>query len=145
MDIKIGRKKYKVKAVSQFKGKTYIAQIDYEKKTITVAKRGGISGRLLPIAVMMQALYHEIVHGILHDMKHSLNDDEKFVDAFAKRLLSIQTGFEMEDRRIKNGFDMVPQRVKGLRELRKKVPRSARVKKAQAGKHRADSLRRGTA
>jgi hypothetical protein len=33
--------------------------------------------------------WHETVHAILHDMGHRLRDDEKFVDAFAKRLTQI--------------------------------------------------------
>lgn len=33
-----------------------------------------------------ETFWHEITHGILHDMKHKQRDDEKFVIGFSQRL-----------------------------------------------------------
>ena len=124
---------YDLKVVMQFKGKPYVGQVDYKKKLITVALRGGISGRVLTSVEVLQAYYHEIVHAVLHNMKHPLNADEKFVDAFAQRLRWYAKGTweeMMKDK--KDATDLVAQRFKRLRELRKEVPRSKSSKKAQA-------------
>ena len=84
--IKIGRTKYKLQRIDAFKGRAITGQINYEDKTITIARRGGITGWKIPKTNQDQVLWHEVVHGILHDMKHPLNKNEKFVDGFAKRL-----------------------------------------------------------
>lgn len=83
--IKIGRTKYKLQRIDVFKG-AITGEINYEEKTITIARRGGISGWKLSKTEQDQCLWHEVVHGILQDMKHPLNNNEKFVDGFAKRL-----------------------------------------------------------
>ncbi len=33
-----------------------------------------------------KTFWHEVMHGVLHDMGHPLRDDEKFVEGVAKRL-----------------------------------------------------------
>lgn len=130
---KTNRMVYKVVPVKQFKGKPYIGQIDYSKKTITLAMFGGISGRALTSVEVLQAYYHEIVHAVLHDMKHPLNNNEKFVDAFAQRLRWYAKGVGEEmTKDKKDAADLVAQRFKGLRKLRKEVPRSKSAKKVQA-------------
>ena len=82
--IKIGRTKYKLQRIDAFK-RAIRGQIHYEDKTITIARRGR-SGLKISKTEQDQVLWHEVVHGILHDMKHPLNKNEKFVDGFAKRL-----------------------------------------------------------
>lgn len=129
---KTSRMAFEVKTVKQFKGKTYIGQVDYKKKLITVALYGGITGKKLTRCEVLQSYYHEVVHFILHDMKHPLNDDEKFVDDFAKRMrwwLVTETNKKAKE---KDEANLVTQRPERLRKLRKKVPRSAGAKKIQA-------------
>jgi len=129
---KTSRMAFEVKTVKQFKGKPYIGQIDYSKKTITIALFGGITGERLTLTEMRQAYLHEVVHAVLHDMKHPLNNDEKFVDDFAKRLRWLADAKNNRKAKEKNAANLVTQRPEGLRKLRKKVPRSAGAKKVQA-------------
>ena len=49
----------------------------------THSTRRGIRYRKEEIA---NTFWHELTHAILHDMKHKLETDEKFVTAFADRL-----------------------------------------------------------
>jgi hypothetical protein len=65
-------------------------------------------------------------------MKHPLNNDEKFVDDFAKRLRWKADAENNRKAKEKNAANLVTQRPEGLRKLRKKVPRSAGAKKVQA-------------
>ena len=133
--VKIGRTTYTVTSIKQFKGKPYIGQIDYKKKTIKLALYGGITGEALTSAEMIQAYTHEFVHAILHDMKHPVNKDEKFVDNFAKRIRLMQVkvvSAPNQNARSKNAANLVTHRLEGLRKLRKKVPRGAGSKKIQA-------------
>lgn len=123
---------YELLLVKQFKGKTYIGQIDYKKKLITVALYGGVTGKKLTATEVLQAYYHEVVHSVLHDMKHPLNDDEKFVDNFAKRIRWWSVAEAYKKAKEKNADNLVAQRTQGLRELRKEVPRSKSAKKVQA-------------
>ena len=133
---KIGRTVYAIKTVKQFKGKTYTGEIDYKAKTITLALFGGISNRRLSFTEIKQTYYHEVVHAILHDMKHPLNTNEKFVDGFAKRLVGRQDWIAKQNKKGKKDADaLVSQFVERLRELREKVPRSKSAKKVQARQH----------
>lgn len=128
----VKRMDFEIKTVKQFKGKPYVGQVDYKKKLITVALYGGITGKKLTRCEVLQAYYHEVVHFILHDMKHPLNDDEKFVDDFAKRVRWWTITAINRDTKEKNEANLVAQRSERLRKLRKKVPRSAGAKKVQA-------------
>jgi hypothetical protein len=130
---KTRRMAFEVKTVKQFKGKTYIGQVDYKKKLITVALYGGITGEKLTRYEVLQAYYHEVVHFILHDMKHPLNNNEKFVDDFAKRMRWWAVAADKQNAKDKKDADnLVTQRPEGLRKLRKEVPRSKSAKKVQA-------------
>lgn len=126
------RMDYDLKVVLQFKGKPYVGQVDYKKKLITIALRGGITGRQLTLTEIWQTYYHEVVHAVLHDMKHPLNNNEKFVDDFAKRLRWRGELIENQKAKANHAANLVTQRPEGLRELRKKVSRSKSSKKAQA-------------
>ena len=128
----VKRMDFEVKTVKQFKGTPYVGQIDYKKKLITVALYGGVTGKKLTATEVLQAYYHEVVHSILHDMKHPLNDDEKFVDNFAKRIRWWSVAEAYKKAKEKNADNLVTQRPEGLRKLRKEVPRSKSAKKVQA-------------
>ena len=62
-----------------------LGNVDYDKKVISVAMRDGLGNELEPEEVR-DTFWHEMTHAILHDMKHKLETDEKFVTAFADRL-----------------------------------------------------------
>lgn len=132
MATKTKRMAYETVFVKQFKGKPYTGQINYSKKTITLALSGGISGRTLSFSEIAQSYFHEIVHAALHDMKHPLNADEKFVDGFAQRLRWYGVEMGKEKAGSKNADNLVTQRLERLRKLRKEVPRSKSAKKVQA-------------
>lgn len=126
MVIQIGRTQYAVKSTTEFKNSVRIGHIDYNRKTITVARRVGFSNRRLNEVELKQVLFHEVVHGILHDMRHPLDGDEKFVDALAKRLRLLKW-FNPDNPLEQHEINLVPQRTKRLRKLRKKVSRSSRT------------------
>lgn len=138
--VQVGRSKYAVNFIHSFKGKTHVGYIDYKQKTITVAYHGGVSGRALSSAELKECVLHELVHGILHDMKHPLQQNEKFVAAFAKRWARVKFSPRQKTGK-SHANSLVAQRAERLRKLRAKVPRGSRAKKAQAGKHRANTLR----
>jgi hypothetical protein len=136
MTIRIGKTKYRVDFVEAFWDKPVIATIDYDKRTITLAHIGGITGRKLSQEEQRTAFWHEVVHGILKDMGSKLESNEAFVENIASRLTQIIRQVHPHE------GNLVTQFTKGLRELRKEIPRSPRTKKAQAGKDRANPVRR---
>jgi len=86
---KIGTTRYKVVEVESMKtprGRSLMGQINYEKKTITVATHNASTKRKYDKGEIGNSFLHEMVHAILHDMGHKLNDDEGFVTNFADRL-----------------------------------------------------------
>jgi hypothetical protein len=126
MVIQIGRTVYEVKSTKDFKNSVRIGRIDYNHKTITVARRVGFSKRRLNVVERKQILFHEVVHGILHDMRHPLDSNEKFVDEFAKRLRLLKWS-NSDNSLEQHEINLVPQRTERLRKLRKKIPRSSRT------------------
>lgn len=86
----INKTTYKVKRIHSFKnGK--VGEIHYKKKQITLAKH--VVSALLTCRVsnreQWETFWHEVLHGILHDMKrHDLNN-EAFVRAFCRRLYTV--------------------------------------------------------
>jgi hypothetical protein len=81
--IRVGAKRYEV--VRKYATKSELGHIQYEDPTIFVATRdrGGIR---LSVEDQHETFWHELTHGILHDMNHPLRDNERFVKAFSKRL-----------------------------------------------------------
>ena len=115
MQLKIGKKKYEVYPVGKFEGKATVGQIDYDNKEIYIALRCGVTNRKRTDVEKQSTFWHEVVHGALEEMDHPLYRNERFVTAFAKRLTQVI-------RQVDNERSLVPQRVKGLRKLRKEVP-----------------------
>lgn len=83
--VKIGRHRYAVHTVARLK-RGRMGAINYEDKKITLAAKSSLSGKSFRREDMSETFWHEIVHGILHDMKHPLWDNEPFVEAFSTRL-----------------------------------------------------------
>jgi hypothetical protein len=81
--IKVGATKYAV--VRKYKRLKNIGEVDYKERVISVATRDA-RGANLAVSEQFEVFWHEVIHGILHDMNHKLRDDERFVVAFARRL-----------------------------------------------------------
>ena len=133
--IKIGKTGYKIEVIEAFWNKAVVAQIDYHTKTVTLARRGGISRKPRSKTDIEQSFWHEAVHGILKDMRNPLESNEAFVDGIAIRLMKLIKQV------YPNESNLVTQRVKRLRELRPEVLRSNRVKETQVSRNRTNTLR----
>lgn len=95
--VRIGKLRYKVhklKALPKHHG-VGSGYIDYVARSVSVAthsKNGAIRYTKKQVDL---AFWHEIVHGILNDMRqHRLNGNERFVEGFAERLSDIVSQFE---------------------------------------------------
>ncbi len=115
--LKIGKTNYKINVVEAFYNEVIVAEIDYHTKTITVAKKGGITRTPLTQTEIEESFWHEVVHGILKDMGHNLESNEEFVDGVAVRLYKIIKQVHP------NARNLVAKRTKGIRTVRKKVSR----------------------
>jgi hypothetical protein len=62
--------------------------VNYEDRTIKLADASNTTGRPFKQREVEDTFWHEVVHAILHDMKHTLRDNERFVIEFTKRLTS---------------------------------------------------------
>lgn len=94
---KLGGKRYKVVEVDSMKtprGRSLMGQIDYEKRTVTVATHNASTGRKYGKDEIGNSFLHEMVHGILNDMGHKLQSDEGFVTNFADRLQEALESFK---------------------------------------------------
>jgi len=80
---KIGKKSYVV--VQRQKSFVYgcaLGTFSPDKQAIHIAARQ--PKKELPVT-----FWHEVTHAILHHMKHELWEDDRFVEAFAKRLANV--------------------------------------------------------
>jgi hypothetical protein len=136
--VKIGKANYEVQTVEAFWNKVIVAQIDYNNKTITLAKRGGVSHQPRTKQQIEHAFWHEAVHGILKDMQSPLERNERFVDGLAARLMKLIKQVHP------NESNVVLQRFKRIRKLPSQVLRSKRAKETQVSRNRANALRQRT-
>jgi hypothetical protein len=82
--IKIGAIKYTVLPVKQQVFKGCLGFIDYDGADIMVSTSK--DSRPRSDAAVAQTFWHEVTHGILYDMGHRLESNEKFVEQFSRRL-----------------------------------------------------------
>lgn len=80
--IEVGKTIYKINEPREMH--KCLGQIDFGKKTISVATHAG--RYRLADGERSDSFWHELTHAILNDMDHPLTRDEKFVTAFARRL-----------------------------------------------------------
>jgi hypothetical protein len=86
---KVGGKRYKVIEVASMKtprGRSLMGQVDYEKRTVTVALHNAATMRKYDKGEIANSFLHEMTHAILKDMGSKLEGDEGFVTNFADRL-----------------------------------------------------------
>ena len=91
--IKVGHTNYAV--VRKYKRLRDIGEIDYKGRVVSVATRDKFGNRL-SVSEQFEVFWHEVVHGILHDMEHPLRDNERFVVAFSRRLNGALESAEFE-------------------------------------------------
>ena len=73
----------------------HLGRIVYATNTVYVSKRRPSSGAALTPKAQAHAFWHEVIHGILMDMGHPLEHNERFVDDFAKRLNDVVHSAEL--------------------------------------------------
>jgi len=86
---KLGNLRYKVIETDALKsagGRSLMGQVDYEKRTITVATHNARTKRKYDKGEIANSFLHELTHAILKDMGSKLEGDECFVTNFADRL-----------------------------------------------------------
>lgn len=87
-NLRIGKVRYTIHQPRHSpKPRTYGA-INYTLHTIHVATHSPYGDARRTKAQRSETFWHELTHGILHDMGHPLFRDETFVTAFAKRLFT---------------------------------------------------------
>jgi hypothetical protein len=87
--IRIGNTCYKVGLTDALPMSVIVGRISYGDKTIKLAKRSGRPLRRRSAKAKMATFWHEVVHGILHDMGSRKERDEAFVDGIAKRIAQV--------------------------------------------------------
>lgn len=85
--IRIGKRLYSIDVVETMINKGDMARHYPALQKIKIAQRSNLTGRRFKPDDINDSFWHEVVHAILHDMgEHTLNKNEAFVSAFAKRL-----------------------------------------------------------
>lgn len=82
-EIRVGKKTYKV--TRRYTRSSHLGHIKYGADEIMVATQDRFGSRLSK-EEQLNTFWHELTHGILHDMRHPMRNNEKFVNAFASRL-----------------------------------------------------------
>jgi hypothetical protein len=137
--VTIGKTRYTVQIVDKFPRSTRTGEIDFDEKTIKLARYGAISGRKLSDHEMAGVFWHEAMHAILKDMNNMLAHNEKFVEGVSSRLAKLLKQVYHDEP------ELVTHRAEGLRELRPKVLRGPGAKKASVHEDGQDAVRRPTA
>ena len=88
--ITIGDTKYDIDIIEVMAKKRNMARIYYDHRRIEIAETSNVTGKKFTNEKLQENFWHEVVHGILHDMgRHHLNGNEKFVVDFSKRLSAL--------------------------------------------------------
>ena len=81
--INIGKAQYRTRIVRSLDTKKGL--IDFENRVITIATHSK-SGHKYEVESRTDTFIHELVHGVLKEMKHPQYADEKFVGEFSSQL-----------------------------------------------------------
>jgi len=85
--MRIGSKQYSIEILETMKEKRRMAHISYTAQTIKIGRRSNVTSRKFTTDEVQESFWHEVIHGILHDMgRDTLNRSEQFVNGFAHRL-----------------------------------------------------------
>jgi hypothetical protein len=130
----IGSRDYQIHVVKYVRDA--LGQIYYQAGVIELAERCAVSGYKYSKHERTVAFWHEVVHGILEDMKSLAAYDERFVTKFSEILTAVIKQVHPHER------NMVTQLLKGVRAVRKKVPRNKSAKKLSVRKKQGSRVRR---
>ena len=84
--IRIGDHWYSVDVAETMRERMFVGEVDYAKRTITVARKS-YRGIPLKLSALHETFWHELTHAILESMdRHDLDNDESFVEEFSARL-----------------------------------------------------------
>jgi hypothetical protein len=83
--ITVGKTKYNVVVLWPAQVKNTLGSVDYANKIIWLAEYDSY-GNKISNEELSDTFWHEVTHAILHNMKHKLRDDEKFVSVFGTLL-----------------------------------------------------------
>ena len=85
--MRIGSKQYSIEILETMKEKRVMGRISYTARTIKLGRRSNVTSRKFTNDEVQESFWHEVIHGILHDMgRDTLNRSEQFVNGFAHRL-----------------------------------------------------------
>jgi hypothetical protein len=87
MKLKIGKRNYAVVAVPKLDSPYTTGRINYVYATINIATTR--FGKPRSAKAQHATLWHELVHGMLHDMNSRKANDEAFVGGLADRIVSL--------------------------------------------------------
>lgn len=84
--VRLGRRNYLISTRRHARKKGTMAEINYALRLIEVATHSAVTGVAYKREDVHDSFWHEMTHAILHEMRHPLRDDEKFVTRFANLL-----------------------------------------------------------
>ena len=84
--IRVGTNMYSIDVVESMRRKRDMGRTYYSDSRIEIGTHSNVTGRKYSKDEIDDTFWHELTHAILHDMNHSLYDDERFVTEFAGRL-----------------------------------------------------------
>lgn len=82
--ITVGNKTYDVIKLKVVDNDSKLGRIDYGNEVIWLATHDS-RGNKLEQSEVVDTFWHELTHAVLHDMRNTLCNDEKFVTAFSNR------------------------------------------------------------
>ena len=85
--ISVGKKTYTITRPQTVQDPASYGRTYFDDSRIEIARFDN-QGNAFEQGEIEDTFWHEMTHAVLHDMKHELCSDEKFVNAFAKRLSS---------------------------------------------------------
>ena len=84
--LKIGKKVYAIKKQKFMIPFGTVGSINYDTQQMLLATHSNSSGKRLSKLDVYDTFWHELTHAILKDMGSKLEKNERFVDAFSRRL-----------------------------------------------------------
>jgi len=117
--ITIGSRDYQIQIVKHVR--EALGEIFYDAGVIELAERCAVSGFKYSKRERTVAFWHEIVHGVLNQMKSNKAYDERFVTDFSELLTTVIKQVHPHE------SNMVTQLFETVRAVRKTVPRNKSV------------------
>ena len=114
LKLRIGKSVYEVQVIKS--RPSGLAEIFYQLGRIDLAERCALTGFKFTKQERAKAFWHEIVHGVLYEMRNPLAYNERFVTKFSELLTAV---IKQAD---PHGQNIFTQQTKDARVVRKKTP-----------------------